>query len=91
MDWKQLGEVAKRPISAQCKAELSGGWTCSLRIGQISGSTSKTTIITIIIIIIICLPIQETQVQSLVQEDPICQGAIKPMNHNYRVAPTYYN
>ena len=56
-----MGEVAKRPISAQCKAELSGGWTCSLRIGQIGGSTSKTTIITVIrIIIIICLPIQET-------------------------------
>ena len=48
-----MGEVAKRPISAQCKAELSGGWTCSLRIGQIGGSTSKTTIITVIRIIII--------------------------------------
>ena len=81
MDWKQLGEVTKGPISAQCK-ELSGGWNCSLKIGQIGGSTSKTIIITVIGIIIICMPMLETQVRSLVQEDPICQGALKPMNHN---------
>ena len=31
---------------------------------------------------IICLPIQETRV-SLVQEDPTCLGAIKPMSHKY--------
>lgn len=66
MDWKQLDEVAKRPISAQCKAELSGGWTCSLKIGQIGGSTSKTTIIAVIgVIIIICLPMQDTRVPDL--------------------------
>ena len=27
---------------------------------------------------------QETQVQSLGQEDPTCQGATKPVHHNYR-------
>ena len=27
---------------------------------------------------------QEAQVQSLVQEDPTCHGATKPVNHNYR-------
>ena len=27
---------------------------------------------------------QETRVQSLVQEDPICHGATKAMHHNYR-------
>ena len=26
---------------------------------------------------------QETQVQSLIQEDPTCCGATKPMRHNY--------
>ena len=26
---------------------------------------------------------QETQVQALVQEDPICRGATKPVRHNY--------
>ena len=29
------------------------------------------------------LPMQATQVRSLVQEDPICHGATKPMRHNY--------
>ena len=29
------------------------------------------------------LPIQGTQVRSLVQEDSICHGATKPMCHNY--------
>ena len=29
------------------------------------------------------LPMQGTQVQALVQEDPTCQGATKPMRHNY--------
>ena len=29
------------------------------------------------------LPVQRTQVQSLVQEDPTCCGATKPMRHNY--------
>ena len=31
----------------------------------------------------ICLPMQGTQVQSLVQKDPTCRGATKPMCHNY--------
>ena len=31
----------------------------------------------------ICLPMQGTWVRSLVQEDPTCHGATKPMRHNY--------
>ena len=29
------------------------------------------------------LPMQGTQVRALVQEDPTCRGATKPMHHNY--------
>ena len=29
------------------------------------------------------LPMQGTRVQALVQEDPTCHGATKPMSHNY--------
>ena len=29
------------------------------------------------------LPMQGTRVQSLVQEDPTCRRATKPMRHNY--------
>ena len=31
----------------------------------------------------ICLPMQGTWVQFLVQEDPTCRGATKPVHHNY--------
>ena len=31
----------------------------------------------------ICLPMQGTQVSALVQEDPTCRGATKPVRHNY--------
>ena len=31
----------------------------------------------------ICLPMQGTQVQALVQEDPTCCGAPKPTCHSY--------
>ena len=31
----------------------------------------------------ILLPIQGTRIQALVQEDPTCRGATKPMHHNY--------
>ena len=31
----------------------------------------------------ICLPMQGTRVQALVQEDPTCGGATKPVSHNY--------
>ena len=31
----------------------------------------------------ICLPMQGTQVQALVQEDPTCCRATKPVCHNY--------
>ena len=31
----------------------------------------------------ICLPMQGTQVQSLVREDPTLRGATKPVQHNY--------
>ena len=30
------------------------------------------------------LPMQGTRVQSLVQEDPTCRGATKPVHHSYR-------
>ena len=30
-----------------------------------------------------CLPMQRSQVGSLVQEDPICYRASKPVHHNY--------
>ena len=29
------------------------------------------------------LPMQGTQVRALVQEDPTCHGATKPVSHNY--------
>ena len=29
------------------------------------------------------LPVQETRIQALVQEDPTCRGATKPVRHNY--------
>ena len=29
------------------------------------------------------LPVQRIQVQALVQEDPTCHGATKPVCHNY--------
>ena len=31
----------------------------------------------------ICLPMQGTQVQALVWEDPTCHGATGPVSHNY--------
>ena len=31
----------------------------------------------------VCLPMQRTQVQSLVQEDPTSHRATKPLHHNY--------
>ena len=31
----------------------------------------------------ICLPMQGTRVRALVQEDPTCRGATKPVHHNY--------
>ena len=30
------------------------------------------------------LPMQETWVRALVQKDPTCRGATKPVRHNYR-------
>ena len=35
----------------------------------------------------ICLPMQGTQIQSLIQEDPTCLGATEPMHHNYWSLP----
>ena len=31
----------------------------------------------------ICLLVQGTRVQAVVQEDPTCHGATKPVRHNY--------
>ena len=31
----------------------------------------------------ICLPMRGTWVRALVQEDPTCRGATKPVRHNY--------
>ena len=31
----------------------------------------------------ILVPMQEAQVRSLIQEDPTCLGATKPLHHNY--------
>ena len=40
------------------------------------------------------LPMQETRIQSLIQEDPTCPGATKPVRHNYwacALEPTSHN
>ena len=40
------------------------------------------------------LPMQGTRVQALVQEDPTCRGAAKPVRHNYwacALEPTSHN
>ena len=40
------------------------------------------------------LPTHGTQVRALVQEDPTCRGATKPMRHSYRACalePTSHN
>ena len=42
----------------------------------------------------ICLPMQGIQVRALVQEDPTCHGATKPVRHNYwacTLEPTSHN
>ena len=42
----------------------------------------------------ICLPMQGTRVRALVQEDPTCCGATKPMCHNFwacALEPTSHN
>ena len=42
----------------------------------------------------ICLPMQGTRVRALVQEDPTCRGATKPVRHNYwacALEPTSHN
>ena len=42
----------------------------------------------------ILLPVQGTRVRALVQEDPTCRGATKPMRHNYwacALEPTRHN
>ena len=42
----------------------------------------------------ICLPMQGTWVRSLVQEDPTCCGATKPIHHNFwacALEPTSHN
>ena len=42
----------------------------------------------------ICLPTQGTRVRPLVQEDPTCRGATKPVRHNYwacALEPTSHN
>ena len=31
----------------------------------------------------VCLPMQGTQVRTLVWEDPTCRGAARPVSHNY--------
>ena len=33
--------------------------------------------------LIIRLPVQGTRIRALVQEDPTCRGAAKPVRHNY--------
>ena len=35
----------------------------------------------------ICLPVQETWVQFLIQADPTCLGGTKPMHHKYWACP----
>ena len=40
------------------------------------------------------LPMQGTRVRALVQEDPTCRGATKPVHHNYwacTLEPTSHN
>ena len=51
------------------------------KIPRIRQSVSGTSLV--VQWLTICLPVQGTQVRSLVLEDPTCCGATKPVRHNY--------
>ena len=53
----------------------------SIKCNDIKETQSRTSLV--VHWIRICLPMQETQVWSLVREDPTCRGATKPVGHNY--------
>ncbi|KAJ8787516.1 hypothetical protein J1605_023001 [Eschrichtius robustus] len=52
---------------------------------QNKGSTRESTTGTSLMAhwLRICLPMQGTRIRALVQEDPTCRGATKPVSHNY--------
>ena len=52
-----------------------------VRMAIIKKSTNRTSLVAQWLRI--CLPMQGTRVRSLVQEDPTCRGATKPVCRNY--------
>ena len=53
----------------------------SVRMAIIKKSTNRASLVAQLLRI--CLPMLGTQVGALVQEDPTCHGATKPVNYNY--------
>ena len=78
---KNMAEEGEENIS-HCEYSKEENTSCKLfsketRIKYSSGASLVAQWIRI------CLPMQGTQVRSLVWEDPTCRGATKPMRHNY--------
>ena len=65
--------------------QSEGCWQTQTSSGKESDPTSKLCMSTSLMVqwIRICLPMQGTQVRSLIQEDPPCRGTVKPVCNSY--------
>ena len=74
LSWKVTGITVQKRITTTW---LFRFWVRMLRIVYNLGTSLVAQWLSI------CLPMQGTQVQALVREDPMCLGATNPVHHNY--------
>ena len=81
VQWLRLqAPSARGPGSIPCQGTRFHG--LKLKILCATTKTSNRTSL-MVLWLRICLAMQELQVRSLIQEDPTCREATKPVSHNY--------
>ena len=85
--WRAVRHLSRRALERTCKTHVYVRWLGgSEEVGLFSGlgvirSRAGTSLVAQWLRI--HLPMQGTRVRALVQEDPTCRGATKPVRHNY--------
>ena len=85
MSFSKFGEIVKDREAWH--AAVHGFTKSQTRLSDWTTNVKKAMLLTSLVVqwLRVCLPVQGTWIQSLVQEDPTHHRATKPMRHNYWV------
>ena len=81
ISWHSSHNHSWRETACQARPVPGNNHICAVVLPSIKDQRGGTSLV--VQRLTLCLPMQGTQVRTLVQEDPTCDGIAKPLTHSY--------